>query len=102
MAALERAPDMGVAVNYANLPEILYQDILPNQWSIPVSEEEKQNIIKISGVYSKGRGNRAGEWHQDSERKEEGASPELHKAADVFLRTSFDLLQGETEHDDVL
>lgn len=102
MAALERAPDMGVAVSYADLPNILYSDILPNHWDIAVSEEEKENILKISGVYSKGRGNRAGEWHEDSERKEEGASPEVRKAADLFLRESFDLLQGETQHNDAL
>jgi len=93
---------MGVAVNYADLPDILYQDILPNRWDIDVSDEEEENIIKISGVYSKGRGNRAGEWHEDSERKEEQASPEIHKAADLFLKESFDLLQGETQHDDAL
>lgn len=92
---------MGVAVNYASLPDILYEDILPNAWDISVSEEERENIIKISGVYSKGRGNRAGEWHEDSEKKEERASPEVHKAADVFLQSSYDLLQGESQHNDV-
>lgn len=100
VAALERAPDMGVAVNYADLPHILYEDILPNKWNVPVSQEEQENIIQISGVYSKGRGNRAGEWHEDSQQKEEHASPEIHKAADLFLSKSYKLLQGETNHDD--
>jgi hypothetical protein len=100
VAALERAPDMGVAVNYADLPHILYEDILPNKWNVPVSQEEQENIIQISGVYSKGRGNRAREWHEDSQQKEEHASPEIHKAADLFLSKSYKLLQGETNHDD--
>lgn len=91
-----------MAVNYKDLPDILYQQVLPNHFNIAVSEEEKDNILKISGVYSKGRGNRAGEWHEDSERKEERASPEIHKAADLFLQRSYELLQGESQHDDAL
>lgn len=91
---------MGVAVNYADLPDILYENVLPNQWNIPVSQEEQENIQKISGVYSKGRGNRAGVWKEDSAKKEEQASPEIHKAADLFLRESYDLLQGDANHND--
>jgi hypothetical protein len=102
VAALERAPEFGATVNYADLPDILYTDILPNKWNIPVTTDEVTNIVQISSVYSKGRGKQAAEWHEDSERKEEEASPKVRKAADLFLRDSYKLLQGETNHDDAL
>ena len=102
MAALERAPELGVTVNYADLPDILYTDILPNQWNIPVTPDEVANMVRISSIYSKGRGKQAAEWHEDSERKVEEASPKIHKAAELFLQDSYKLLQGETNHDDAL
>ena len=63
----------GCRCQLCRLAHILYEDILPNKWNVPVSQEEQENIIQISGVYSKGRGNRAGEWHEDSQQKEEQA-----------------------------
>jgi hypothetical protein len=102
VAALERAPEVGAAVNYADLPDILYTTILPNQWNIPVTAQEVANIVQISSIYSKGRGSQAAEWHEDSERKEEAASAEIRKAAELFLQDSYNLLQGERNHDDVL
>jgi hypothetical protein len=103
VAALERAPEAGVAVDYADLPEILYTTILPNQWNILITAQEVANIVQISSIYSKGRGSQAAEWHEDSERKEEAASAEIRKAAELFLQDSYNLLQqGERNHDDVL
>lgn len=89
---IHQSSGLGRPVNYANLPHILYEQILP-AWDVPVSETEKENIQKISGVYSKGRGDMKGEWHEDSEKKEAMASPEVQEAAKIFLQRSFDQLE---------
>ena len=91
--ALNQAPELGAAVNYKDLPHILYEQILPNHFNIPVTEQETERIQKISGVYSKGVGDRKGFFHQDSARKEKAASREVRNAAAVYLQESFDELE---------
>lgn len=92
VAAMQQSP-MGRAVNYVDLPNILYEDILPNHFEVPVSDEAKERMIKISGEYSKSRGKESGqEWHEDSEAKEAKASPEVREAAELFLEKSYNLL----------
>ena len=86
---------MGTPVNYRSLPDILYQEILPNKWNIPVSQTEIDNIVKISGVYSKGTGNRHGEFKNDSEEKEREASDEIREAAQEYLQESYDELEAK-------
>jgi len=89
---IEKSNGLGRAVNYNKLPAILYEEILP-AWGIDVTEEEIQNIQEISGHYSKGRGNQAKEWKDDTKKKEEMATPEIQDASRVFLQSSFDRLE---------
>lgn len=89
---IHHSSGLGRPVNYANLPHILYEQILP-AWGVDVSETEKENIEKVSGVYSKGRGDKKGEWHEDSEKKEAMASPEVQEASKIFLQWSYDQLE---------
>lgn len=99
---MERDPEYGRGVNYADLPHILWTDVLPNHFGLTVTQDEIAAIQKISSMYSKGSGNRAKEWHEDARKKEEEASPEIRKAAELFLQSSYQLLKGETQHDDAL
>lgn len=89
---IHQSAGLGRAVNYVSLPDILYEKILP-AWGVTVSEAEIENIQKISGVYSKGRGKMKGEWHEDSEKKEAAASPEIQQASETFLGESYDRLE---------
>lgn len=89
---IQKSGGLGRAVNYVNLPNILYEKILP-AWGVDVSEEEIKNIQEISGHYSKGRGNQKKEWKEDSEKKEEMATPEIQDAAKLFLQESFNQLE---------
>ena len=89
---IQKSDGVGRAVNYVTLPHILYEKILP-AWGVDVSQEEIKNIDEISGHYSKGRGNQKKEWKEDSEKKEEMATPEIQDAAKIFLQQSFDQLE---------
>ena len=89
---IHQSAGLGRAVNYVNLPQILYEKILP-AWGVSVSDTEIENIQKISGMYSKGRGSMKKEWHEDSEKKEAMASPEIQEASKIFLGESFARLE---------
>jgi len=90
---------MGSVVQYEDLPDVLYKDVIPYRWNIPILDPKKQieNILEVSGQYSKGRGNRAREWEQDSEQKEERATESIRNAAIDFLQQSYDSLQQHSE-----
>ena len=84
----------GIAVNYDQLPQILYEHILPHHIGIPVTSVEIDNINRVSEKYSKGRGDRSKQvWQEDSTAKEEGASPAIRQAAQQFLSESYQALQ---------
>ena len=93
LAAMERAPAMGTVVNYEDLPQVLYEHVLPERWNIPVSDEEMQRIQKVAGLYSKGTMGRHGMFHSDSKRKEQAASYKVRDAAETFLRESYNRLE---------
>lgn len=90
---IQQSHGLGRAVNYVTLPHILYETILPS-WGVTVTNTEIANIQAISGKYSKARDNKKKqEWQEDSEKKEQMASPEIQDASRVFLQESFDLLE---------
>jgi hypothetical protein len=88
-----KASNNGIPINYATLPDILYEEVLPNI-GIPVGPEEIDRIKAVSGKYSKGRGQRAGEFKGDSEQKKDAASPVVKQASATFLQESFDILEA--------
>ncbi|KAI2499604.1 sulfotransferase family [Fragilaria crotonensis] len=94
VAAMQREPHLGTPVNYVNLPDILYKDIIPNKFGVELSQEEIDNIIRVSSVYSKGTGNRKGEFKDDSKRKEKLATAEVRAASHLFLDESYATLEG--------
>lgn len=83
---------MGRFVNYVDLPDILWDSILPNHFHVP--NIQVSNMQTVAGVYSKGRGEKANvKWAEDSAQKKAKGSDELRTAARIFLEPSFDKLQ---------
>jgi hypothetical protein len=94
MRALQVPGNKGIPVEYSTLPDRLYEDILP-KIGVHVGEEEIDRIKTVAAKYAKGRqGSRAGEFQQDSEKKEEEASDKVKEAAALFLQESFDFFQS--------
>jgi hypothetical protein len=91
--AMQREPQLGTPVNYNQLPDILWTNILPQKFGVPVSSVEIERIKNISGVYSKGTGGRHGEYKDDSKEKDAMATEKIRAAAQTFLQESFDILE---------
>jgi hypothetical protein len=76
---------------------LIYDDILPNRWHVPVGQDEINRIQHVSTQYSKqGRRHVATgglEFKGDSEKKEKMASPQVHQAAEKYLQPSFETLE---------
>eukprot|EP00978_Attheya_sp_CCMP212_P006505 scaffold14942_cov47-Attheya_sp.AAC.8 len=87
------ATGTGRMVNYADMPNVLMDSIFPNYFGVPVGAEQRQRIETVCGVYSKGRGAKAGVWKDDSALKEQNASPLVKAACDTLLQPSYDALQ---------
>lgn len=88
---IQQSDGIGRAINYVNLPHILYEKVLPS-WGVHVSDKEIQNIHAVSSKYSKGRGEQR-EFHEDSEEKEKKAGPEIKEASKIFLQESYEKLE---------
>jgi hypothetical protein len=90
------AKGTGRFVNYANLPDVLWDTILPHHFEVPIEDEAAavERMKALSQVYSKGFKDRANkEWVQDSERKQEKATKAMRDAADTFIKPYFDELE---------
>eukprot|EP00537_Pseudo-nitzschia_pungens_P007696 CAMPEP_0172364576 /NCGR_PEP_ID=MMETSP1060-20121228/7661_1 /TAXON_ID=37318 /ORGANISM="Pseudo-nitzschia pungens, Strain cf. cingulata" /LENGTH=206 /DNA_ID=CAMNT_0013087607 /DNA_START=8 /DNA_END=631 /DNA_ORIENTATION=+ len=76
----------GRFVEYTQLPERLWEEILPDHFGLgPLSQNDMEHLQLVSGVYSKGRGSkRKQEWAEDSTEKQETASQEVTDAANRF------------------
>jgi len=80
----------GRFVNYNQLPSAVWESILPQDFGIDVDTEMKDNMQKVSGVYSKGRGKKANEeWEEDSARKISTAPQSVIDAAAFYLGDTF-------------
>jgi len=93
-AAVGSLNDMAIPISYDQLPDILWEKIMPRIFGRPLEQFEIDNLQEISKSYSKGskRKGKQGEFKDDSEQKEKKASDEVRKAADEFLKESFDQL----------
>lgn len=88
-----RLSNYGTAVNYASLPGAMYEHVLPEKFGVPTGEKEIERILQVSGQYSKGRGNKARDWKDDTQKKEEEASKSVRHAAKHFMLESYEALQ---------
>lgn len=91
-SAVNSLNDMAIPVNYEQLPNILWEKIMPRVFGRPLTQTEIDNMEAVSHDYSKGRGQRAGEFKGDSEQKARAASDAVKEAAEIFLQESFDKL----------
>mmetsp|Transcript_3727 Transcript_3727/g.10583 ORF Transcript_3727/g.10583 Transcript_3727/m.10583 type:complete len:446 (+) Transcript_3727:13-1350(+) len=82
--AYEDSNGIGRFVDYADLPDALVEDIIPNHFGESMNEESKARILKISGTYSKAR-TVGRTWKEDSQKKEEAARPEIRAASTKYL-----------------
>jgi hypothetical protein len=102
-----RNPSNGRFVNYASLPDIMWESILPNHFDVEdISEHDIERMKSISSVYSKGFGKKANRiWEQDSESKQERATDAMRQAAKEYLANYYDELErlshGGNENDEV-
>ena len=98
--AISRSNGIGIGVNYQNITNTLINTIFPDHFKLEMTEERKERIIEVSGHYSKGKSASRGksfqgkEWKEDSERKEERASPAIKEASELFLSSSYAILNN--------
>lgn len=86
--------ETGRFVNYADLPDILWETILPDYFQIPLNSIHYKEMQKAAEVYSKGRGVKANTaWQEDSTHKQDKVSSEIKQAAETFLEPSFEKLE---------
>jgi hypothetical protein len=100
-AAVEALQDdeYGVALNYVDLPERLYEEIIPGVLQLEVGPSELHRIEQVAGQYSKGGGsgqggNPAGTFTSDSDKKSATASQAVKDAAVTFLQESYEALEA--------
>ena len=93
-SAVNSLNDMGIPVAYDQLPNMLWEKIMPKIMGRPLEQFEINNLEAISKTYSKvgPHADRKGEYKDDSKKKEENAPDEVRDAAREFLQESFDAL----------
>eukprot|EP01082_Thalassiosira_pseudonana_P001081 g1606.t1 g1606 contig10:2426079-2427566(+) len=91
---LEDANGVGMAVNYS--PDLVHDfldTVFPHHFNTPVDQAGRDRVLKVSGTYSKNRGQEAeGEFKPDSEKKEKHASKAIRDASTNFLQPPYDAL----------
>lgn len=84
----------GIAVNYHDLPDVLWDEVLPNRIHLPLNADETQRMKACSHEYSKGWSkDRQYKYQDDAESKKKRASEEIKRAAETFLRESYVALE---------
>lgn len=86
----------GKMVNYATLPDVMWESILPDHFDMDLPSHTMEMVDRmkaVSQVYSKSfAGDRA--WEQDSERKQALATKNMKKATKLFLDSYFEQLEA--------
>lgn len=90
----------GQFLNYASLPDIMWESILPNHFDTEdLSEQHIERMKNIAGVYSKGFQKKANmPWSQDTDTKQERASEAMRQAAKTYLAPYFEQLEQLANH----
>lgn len=99
MHALENSSH-GRAVNYDGIIDTLVSSTIPQHFKIAMNDERKENILAIGSKYSKGRGNRAGDFKDDNKKKENAATFEVREASALFLDELYEQLESFTRNTD--
>ena len=91
-SAHENSNGNGKFVDYADLPDLLIDDIIPNHFGQSMDDDAKSRILKVSGTYSKARA-LGKAWQEDSQKKEDAARPEIRAASDKYLQPVYEKLK---------
>mmetsp|Transcript_51324 Transcript_51324/g.59976 ORF Transcript_51324/g.59976 Transcript_51324/m.59976 type:complete len:457 (-) Transcript_51324:954-2324(-) len=89
----------GRLVNYADLPNILLEDIFPHHFQIPTGPDVVDRVEQVCTQYSKQSvrvANKGRLWDSsmgDAEEKQELATPVVKRAAELGLKPTFDVLE---------
>lgn len=87
-------PERAKFVNYATLPEVMWESVLPGHFGIDVNSAEIERMTNVASVYSKGRGPKANrEWESDSQKKQDKAWEQIRSAVELFVRGPFDKME---------
>jgi len=85
----------GLLVNYNSLPNALIEEVFPNHFNIPITEVEKENILRQSTQYSKQKNPKKGTTFEgDNERKERRATDEVLDASRKYMSPGYDRLEA--------
>jgi len=91
--AIDGSHGMGFGVNYEDITNKLISTVFPDHFKLEMTEERRERIIDISGHYSKGIAHKAGKWAEDSDKKDEKATPLVKDACKTFLSASYNSLE---------
>lgn len=94
--AVQSLNDVGYVVNYSNIKERL-PVIMEQVWGIPLDDAARDRLSAVSGQYSKGRGQQATTFQEDSQEKETLATPAMRHAAEEYLQDSYDRLEAASD-----
>lgn len=94
LASLEAPGSQGRAVEYTQLPDIMWNTILPDMFHVPLEPADVARMKETAGEYSKGRNDKAGTFTEDTARKQELAHHELKAAARAYLEESYAKLKA--------
>ena len=85
----------GTFINYNQLPDVMWDDLLPNKYHVPLDDTMIQRMKEISQNYSKSRGTTKDvTFKQDAERKRNTATPAVIAAAKVYAEDVYTKLQA--------
>lgn len=82
---------VGHAINYDDLPTIMYETVLPDLWGVPMNQEHIDNIIDVSMKYEKSRLEEEKQQprKKDSEAKKRATALKIKDAANRIMGSSF-------------
>jgi hypothetical protein len=87
-------PERAKFVNYASLPDVMWESVLPGHFGIDVTSADIERMTNVASVYSKGRGPKANaEWRSDSQIKQDKAWDQIRSAVELFVRGPFDKME---------
>ncbi|EGD76785.1 hypothetical protein PTSG_08136 [Salpingoeca rosetta] len=90
--ALDSSPN-GIAVNYHDLPDVLYTRVFPVHFGYTPTPSVKRNMVNVAQEYSKGRAG-VKKFSDDSKTKQDRASEQLRTFAESTLRPLYTELEG--------
>lgn len=90
--ALEHLLHNGRLVNYDELPNAVWDYVLPDHFGVTTTAASRKHMKQVAGQNSKKSGNQ--QWKSDGQTKRTEARPETISAATTFLQPSFERLES--------